>query len=142
LTEKGYRELRVALESNPTNSASQLGPGSGITLVAKHTNGSTLGADSLGERGKPAEKVGEEAAKKLLEELESNVAFDRHMGDILIPYMAVADGHSEISVSRITMHTLTNIHVAETLLNVKFQVNGNIGECGTIAVNGTGLTVG
>jgi RNA 3'-terminal phosphate cyclase (ATP) len=141
LTEKGYREIRVTLESHPTNSTSQLGPGSGITLVANHANGSTLGADSLGERGKTAEKVGEEAAKKLIEELESEAAFDRHMGDILVPYIAVADGHSEIAVSRITMHTLTNIHVVETLLNVKFQVNGNIGECGTIAVNGSGLTV-
>ena len=141
LSEKRYGKLRVALESQAINSTSQLGPGSGITLVAKHTNGSILGADSLGERGKPAEKVGEEAAKKLIEELESDAAFDRHMGDILIPYMAVADGHSEISVSRITMHTLTNIHVAETLLNINFQVNGNIGEYGTIAVNGIGLTV-
>ena len=141
LTKNGYGEVKVTLETHLSGQNPHLGPGSGITLVAKYANGSILGADSLGERGKPAEKVGEEAALKLLEELKSQASFDRHMGDILIPFMAVADGRSEISVSQITMHTLTNIHVAEKILNVKFQVNGNLGQSGTIAVEGTNLTV-
>ena len=141
LREKGYGELKVTLETHPSDQDTHLGAGSGITLVAKYGNGSILGADSLGERGKPAEKVGEEAGEKLIEEVTSQASFDRHMGDILIPFMAVAEGRSEISVSQITMHTLTNIHVAEKILNVKFQVNGNLGEIGTIAVEGTSLTV-
>jgi len=63
------------------------------------------------------------------------------MGDMIIPYMAVADGRSEISVSQITMHTLTNIHVAEKILKVKFQVNGNVGLAGSISVNGLNLNI-
>jgi len=55
--------------------------------------------------------------------------------------MAVADGRSEISVSQITMHTLTNIHVAEKILKVKFQVNGNVGLAGSISVNGLNLNI-
>jgi RNA 3'-terminal phosphate cyclase (ATP) len=141
LRKKGYSELNVTLETPPPTQNTHLGAGSGITLVAKYANGSNLGADSLGERGKPAEKVGEEAGEKLIEEINSQASFDRHMGDILIPFIAVAEGRSEISVSQITMHTLTNIHVAEKILNVKFQVNGNLGETGAIAVEGTSLTV-
>lgn len=61
------------------------------------------------------------------------------MGDMIIPYMAVAEGLSEISVSQITMHTLTNIHIAEKILKVRFQVNGNVGQAGRIAVDGLKL---
>lgn len=139
LTKNGYANVKVAIETYAADQDTHLGPGSGITLIAKSTNGAILGADSIGERGKPAEKVGEEAAIKLLDELKSNAPLDSHLGDILIPFMAVAEPRSTISVSQITMHTLTNIHVAEQILNVKFQVQGKIGETGTVSVDGTNL---
>ena len=138
LTRSGCGELRLTVESYPAGQDPHIGPGSGITLVA-NAQSSAIGADALGERGKAAEQVGEEAAKKLLEELNSQASLDRHMGDILIPYMAVAEGPSEICVSQITTHTLTNIQIAEKLLNVKFHVNGNTGQPGTISVNGVNL---
>jgi RNA 3'-terminal phosphate cyclase (ATP) len=140
LTRAGYAEAGVTIETYPRDQDPHIGSGSGITLVA-NAQTSVVGADSLGERGKPAEQVGEEAAKKLLEELNSQASLDRHMGDILIPYMAVAEGRSEISISQITMHTLTNIHIAEKLLHVKFQVNGALGQPGSISVKGTNLKI-
>jgi RNA 3'-terminal phosphate cyclase (ATP) len=136
----GYSEPKVRIESYSSDHDPHIGPGSGITLVAIHSNATFIGADSLGERGKPAEQVGEEAARKLIEELSSKACLDRHMADMIIPYIAVAEGHSEISVSHITMHTLTNIHIAEKILKVKFQVNGNVGEAGRISVDGLNLT--
>ena len=139
LTNAGYNEPRIDVESNVSDHDPQTGPGSGITLVATHANPTVIGSDDLGERGKPAEQVGEEAAKRLIEELNSQAPLDRHMGDMIIPYLAVADGHSEIFVSQITMHTLTNIHIAEKILKVKFQVNGNVGQAGRISVNGLDL---
>ena len=138
LIKDGY-EVKVTTETYSPDQEQNASPGSGITLVTRFMNGSILGADSLGERGKPAERVGEDCAEKLLEELKSNSSFDRHLGDILIPFMAVAEGRSEISVSQMTTHTLTNIHVAEQILNVKFQTTGVVGEFGTIAVEGIGL---
>jgi RNA 3'-terminal phosphate cyclase (ATP) len=133
------REVDIAIETPPTTEDKHLGPGSGIALAMKFTNASILGADSIGERGKPAERVGEEAAAKLLKEFDSKAAVDRHMGDILIPYMAVAEGRSEIEVSEITTHTLTNIKVAEILSGTKFTVQGSLHEPGRISVEGTGL---
>jgi len=140
LTGAGYNEPKLVVESYANDHDQHLGPGSGITLVAKYADQSVIGADALGERGKPAEQVGEEAAKRLIEELDSEGALDRHMGDMIIPYMAVADGHSEISVSQITMHTITNIHIAEKILKVKFQVNGSVGQAGRISVDGLSLS--
>jgi RNA 3'-terminal phosphate cyclase len=61
------------------------------------------------------------------------------MGDIVIPYMAVAEGRSEVHVSEITMHTLTNIKVAEMLTGVKFDVHGELHRPGTVGVDGIAL---
>ena len=139
LIKAGYKESEIKVESYAPGHDTHIGPGSGITLVANYANALVIGADALGERGKPAEQVGEEAARRLIEELNSQASLDRHMGDMIIPYMAVADGRSEISVSQITMHTLTNIHIAERILNVKFQVDGTVGQAGRIAVTGVNL---
>jgi RNA 3'-terminal phosphate cyclase (ATP) len=138
LAREGY-DVKVAVETYSPDRDQHASPGSGITIVAKFANGAVLGADALGERGKPAEKVGEDCARIMLEELESDASFDQHLGDILIPFMTVAEGRSEISVTQITTHTMTNVRVAEQILQVKFQVNGQVGKFGTIAVEGKGL---
>jgi RNA 3'-terminal phosphate cyclase (ATP) len=139
LSSRGIRDVNIAIETYPSDRDPHIAPGSGITLLMKSTSGSVIGADSIGERGKPAERVGEEAALKLLSEIESKAPVDRHLGDILIPYMTVAEGRSEISVSQITMHTLTNIRVAEIVAGVKFDMQGELKKQGRIAVQGIGL---
>lgn len=108
-----------------------LSTGSGITLWAVFSkrkddidvaNPILLGADCLGERGKKAEEVGLEAAKNLMDEIESKAAVDRHLADQLLAYMALLPG-SRIKVSNITDHTRTNIHVISQFLGVKFDID-------------------
>jgi RNA 3'-terminal phosphate cyclase (ATP) len=139
LSEKGFSNINVGTETYPHNQDPHLAPGSGITLLAKFATGAILGSDSLGARGKPAETVGQEAASKLLDEISSGAPVDRHMGDMIIPYMAVADGRSEVQVSEITTHTITNIKVAEIVSGVKFRVEGELHRPGRISVEGMGL---
>jgi len=138
--EVGYDNIEVKTEWYPPDKDPHLGPGSGVTVYAETTTGALLGSDALGERGKPAEKVGEEAAQKLIKELDSRMPVDRHMGDMLIPYVTVADGRSEFKVSEITLHLVTNVHVAEAVAGVKFEVEGKMGTPGMISVKGIGLT--
>jgi len=135
----GVEEVNVAIEAYTPGKDPHAAPGSSITLAMRFPNGVVLGSDSLGERGKPAERVGEEAATDLLAEFKSTATVDRHMGDILIPYMAVASGQSEIRVSEITTHILTNINVTETLAGVKFKVQGELNGPGAITAEGIGL---
>jgi RNA 3'-terminal phosphate cyclase (ATP) len=118
----------------------QLGPGSGIVLSAETQNGSILGSDALGERGRPAEEVGSTAGRTLVEEVESGAILDRHMGDIIIPYLVLAEGTSEVSVSRVTQHTRTNIKVAEWLTGGALKLEGEIDCPGTLRVSGLGST--
>jgi RNA 3'-terminal phosphate cyclase (ATP) len=139
LSVQGFNDPTIAIETYPSAQDPHLAPGSGITLIAKFENGVVVGADSVGERGKPAEAVGADAANKLIAELSSNAPIDRHMGDILIPYMAVANGRSEIRVSEVTLHTLTNIKVAEMITGARFLVEGEIHQPGRISVDGLAL---
>jgi len=135
----GYSDVKVQVENYAPDKDFHVGSGSGLALFCRLSSGSVVGADALGERGKPAESVGREAAGKLTKELSSEMPLDRHMADILIPYMAVAEGFSDIATSEITMHTLTNIWVAEQLVDVKFNVTGEPGKAGRISVEGAGL---
>ena len=81
-----------------------------------------LGSSSLGERGKMAEAVGQEAAQLLIREVQSNAAVDRHLADQLIPLMALA-GNSAIKASELTNHLLTNIYVVEQFLGKCFEAD-------------------
>ncbi|VVB81965.1 RNA 3'-terminal phosphate cyclase [uncultured archaeon] len=111
--------------------AETLSTGSGITLWAVFARNDDIdvenpirtGADALGEQGKPAEKVGTEAAENLLKEM--NAPVDAHLADNLIPLMALCKP-SRITVSQITKHTETNIWVVEQFLGKMFKVEGNV----------------
>jgi len=113
-----------------TEYADTLCPGSGIVLWAIFSkdpdeidiyNPIQLGADALGERGKPAEEVGKEASNKLIEEIESKAPVDSHTADNLIPFLALFGG--QIKVSQITNHTKTNIWICEQFLDKKFEID-------------------
>jgi len=116
-----------------------LGPGSGIVLSAEMPNGNILGSDALGERGRPAEEVGSTAGKILVEEVESGTMLDRHMGDMIIPYLVLAKGASEVSVSRVTQHTRTNVKVAEWFTGARLDLEGELDHPGKLRVEGLGF---
>jgi len=91
--------------------------GSGITLWSGFS-----GSVSVGKKGLAAEKVGEYAAKEILDELLPGTAVDIHLADQLIPYMGLA-GKGSFTVREVSKHCLTNIHVTEQMLDVRFSVD-------------------
>jgi len=97
-------------------------PGSAVHVSAVYEN-CALGASSIGERGKSAEKVGEEAANELKSDMDSVACFDRHMSDQILPFLAFAKNDSMIKVAEITGHVRTNIQVIENFLPVKFEID-------------------
>jgi RNA 3'-terminal phosphate cyclase (ATP) len=135
---KGRQRLRVK-QIDFSDNESSLSLGSGIALAASANDKYIVGGDSLGERGKPAQIVGQEAGKILIEEIQSNAFLDRHMGDMIVPYLALADGFSDVSVSQVTRHTITNVRVAESIADVQFNPVGELGKPGRLGVRGVGL---
>ncbi len=109
-------EATMEIETNKLIST-----GSGITLWSD-----MLGAVSIGKRGLPAEKVGTRAAQILLDDLLSSASVDIHLADQLIPYMGLA-GYGSFTARELTEHCLTNIHITEQLLDIRFHIERNNG---------------
>jgi RNA 3'-phosphate cyclase len=115
LKEYGFNDIHVSSQIVNTFS-----PGTSITLWAECEN-TVLGNDNIGKKGVRAEVIGEECAKGLIKSIESNAALDKFMSDQIIPFLALADGKSEVSVEEFTEHVNTNMLVCEKLLGVKFE---------------------
>ncbi|RZN35478.1 MAG: RNA 3'-terminal phosphate cyclase [Methanosarcinales archaeon] len=90
--------------------------GSGITLWCGYVGGS-----ALGERGKPAEVVGSDAADNIIRELNSKAAVDIYLADQLIPYMAMAKS-GLFTTRELSLHAKTNIWVSEQFTDARFDV--------------------
>ena len=105
--------------------------GSGIMLWATYSgripgeidkiNPVRIGADALGDKGKTSEKVGEEAAKKLLEEMNYCAPVDECLADNLIPFLAISGG--QFKTGKISKHTQTNIYIVEKFIGKIFEVD-------------------
>jgi RNA 3'-phosphate cyclase len=95
-------------------------PGSSLHLHA-HFENTILGTTCLGERGKPAEKIGEECTNFLNKQVDTGACLDRWMGDQILPYMALAPGRSSVSVAELTNHAKTSMWLIEQFLPVKFE---------------------
>jgi RNA 3'-phosphate cyclase len=100
-------------------------PGSCLVLVARYEN-TILGSDELGKLGVPAEKIGKECIEKLLEEERSGTCLDRFLTDQILIYMALAEGKSQVRISKLTLHAQTNINIIQKFLKGKFEIKNNI----------------
>jgi RNA 3'-terminal phosphate cyclase (ATP) len=120
----GYK-ADVQVVNDESNS---LQKGSSLVLWAKTGTGVVLGGDSIGELGKPAEAVGREASGNLLREIESKATVDAHLADMLIPYLALANGESVYLSRALTDHLEANIWLAQKMLGIEFDISkaGNL----------------
>jgi len=118
LSEKGYAaDIQVVNDrSNPFQK------GSSIVLWAETDTGVIIGADAIGELKKMSEAVGREAAEKLYKEISIRPTVDVHLADMLIPYMALAEGTSTLLTREFSDHLETNVWLAEKMLKVRFNI--------------------
>ncbi len=100
--------------------------------------GPQAGFDALGARGKPAEKVADEVADAYLAFRERQAAVDRHLADMIVLYLAQAQGPSTFITPEVTSHLLTNLWVIEQFLGPTFEITGGLGERGEIFCRGGG----
>jgi RNA 3'-terminal phosphate cyclase (ATP) len=117
LRAQGYAPTKIELLKGPS-------PGSGtVVFVKAEFEQGEAGFTSLGQRGKPAETVADEASSAFLEFMASGAAADSHLADHLALYMALAHGRSSVVAEAITEHLRTNIWVIEQFLPVAFEVD-------------------
>jgi RNA 3'-terminal phosphate cyclase (ATP) len=129
---QGYASTKIELLKGPSP-----GPGTVVFVKAEFEKGAA-GFTSLGQRGKPAETVADEACSAFFEFMASGAGVDSHLADQLAPYVALGQGHSCFVAEAVTKHLRTNIWVIEQFLPVAFEVDEPSGKVG---VEGVGFSV-
>jgi RNA 3'-terminal phosphate cyclase (ATP) len=140
LEKAGYAVESLDLEVLDQSSENcALDIGCGIFLSAKLSSGGILSGDALGERGKPSEIVGAEAANRLVEQLRSNCPVDKHLADQLIVWASLAKGESRLRIGELTLHTLTAAEISSRIVGSEVRIEGQVGKSCTLICEGIGF---
>ncbi|MBE9479689.1 MAG: RNA 3'-terminal phosphate cyclase [Chloroflexi bacterium] len=88
----------------------------------------------LGARGKPAERVADEAVDALHTFLGGEGVVDEYLADQLLLPLAFADGDSEFRTSKITRHLLTNAEVIRAFGVAEIDIRGELDQYGVVEI--------
>jgi RNA 3'-terminal phosphate cyclase (ATP) len=137
---KQARRLSVRLKSKgleshiPTEEWQAANPGTVAAVIFRQTPVPTL-FFGLGERGKPAEAVADDAADEALAFFETNCPVDPHSADQLLLPLVFSPEASEYRTSQVTRHLATNIETVRKFVDRAIELDSKEGECGTVQVS-------
>ena len=114
------------------------GPGTAILVAAQFSAGFG-GCSALGEKGRPAEKVGAQAGECLRAFFDTGAALDEHLADQLLMYLALANGPSVFSTRQITEHLRTVAWVVRQFWPVRIDFAQQPSGIYTVSVRGRSL---
>ena len=110
------------------------GPGTVVGIELPTAPAPTL-FFALGERGKPAERVADEAVDQVHDFVKAEPrGVDEHSADQLVLPLALARAPSRFAVARISTHLLTNVGVIRRFVERDIAVAGDPGKPGWVRV--------
>ena len=125
----GQPEIQIKIHELPSSTK-----GTVLLLLAELEHGSAC-YYALGELGKPAERVADEAVDALLSFLDTEAALDQYLADQLLLPLSIADGPSVLHTNQITQHLLTNAEIIRLFLPVSIFIEGDLGKPGLIHID-------
>ena len=114
------------------------GPGAGLFLVATYDQ-AVAGFAALGAKGKPSDKVADEACQELLAYHAAAAPVDPHLADQLLLPLALTAGRSQFRTSQVSLHLLTNAPIIQRFIPAHISIDGAEGRPGRITVEGAPL---
>jgi RNA 3'-terminal phosphate cyclase (ATP)/RNA 3'-terminal phosphate cyclase (GTP) len=97
--------------------------GVGVDVWCGFSSGAILGIGTvLGERGVPSETIGERAAKRLKELLQSDATVDEYASDQLVPLLCLAHGPSRFRLDAISSHLQTNLDIIRNFFPREYRI--------------------
>ena len=111
----------VKVEERVYRGDGAVGQGGALILWAE-TGATIVGSDALAERGKPSDRIGEEAATSLIAEIESRATLDVHAADQLLMYLARANAPSRFRVREVSGHLETMMWLLPQFVACLFAV--------------------
>ena len=112
----GVSKSEVLVEPAPS-------PGTSILVYSVGEDGPFVGSDGIGEKGKPAEIVGREAANGYLAEYRRGATIDSHLADMLVPYLSMADGESAFKTGTFSEHLKTNLYISKLFTGCEYELS-------------------
>jgi RNA 3'-phosphate cyclase len=113
------------------------GKGTFILLIAEFEQGSAC-YTSLGEKGKPAENVADEACDSLQLLLTQSAGIDEYLADQLLLPLALAQAPSRFAAPRLTRHLFTNAEVIRKFLPIQITIEGEPDQAGWVSIHAGG----
>lgn len=111
---------KVVHEEKPSS-----GAGAAVVLVAEHEGGSA-GFTGLGEKGKPMERVAEEAIDLYEEWAGQDAPVDEHLADQLVLPAVFASGQSSWRTSETTEHLRSVLWLVEHFMPVSYEIGPTV----------------
>jgi RNA 3'-terminal phosphate cyclase (ATP) len=125
VAQRGVRQLEERMEEQRLESRildrPAVGAGAAVVLVCR-CEGGFGGFTGLGERGKPMERVADDAADEFHAWWDSGAAVDEHLADQLVLPAALAGGESRWHVHRVTEHLRTVLWLVAQFLQVESAI--------------------
>ncbi len=133
------RRMSVRLEAEgveshiPTEEWQAANPGSVAAVIFRQLPVPPL-FFGLGERGKPAESVADDAADEAIAFREAKCPVDPHSADQLLLPLALSPEASEYRTSRITTHLTTNVATVRKFVDRAIALDAEEREPGTVRI--------
>jgi RNA 3'-terminal phosphate cyclase (ATP) len=125
----------LGLEVDARMETGQGGPGC-MLGIALPTEPAATFFFGLGEKGKPAERVADEAVDQVVTFLASQpLGVDEHSADQIVLPLALAEGPSQFRVSAVSSHLLTNIAVIRQFLDRTISCEEPEGSSGVVKMD-------
>jgi RNA 3'-terminal phosphate cyclase (ATP) len=132
-------ELKLAtagLTHHPINcqSINAVSPGTVLFLNCR-CRGAPAAFFGLGARGKPAERVADEAVDQLVEHFSKPGAIDPHAADQLVLPLALAPGRATFTTTKVTDHLVTHAELLRQFIDRRIEVSGAVETAGTVQIH-------
>jgi RNA 3'-terminal phosphate cyclase (ATP) len=127
------RSAQISAQAMPVNP-----PGKLLFLLVVFERG-IAGFSGVGTDSEPAEEVSDRAVNALFRYLQSQMVTEKGLAEDLLPFAALAEGTSVLSVEEITPRAVTTIEILKRFVPVRVEIAGRPGSPGELRVTGIGL---
>lgn len=139
IIERQRRQVLKRLERYPVSGIeisrmAAYSPGTVLLLLAEFEYGQCC-FFGLGERGKPAERVADEAVDDLEDFIDTEAVIDHFLADQLLLPIALADNASRFTASKVSRHLLTNAEVIRLFLPVEIEIHEQSGKAALVKIH-------
>lgn len=138
IIERQRRQVLKRLERYPVSGIeisrmAAYSPGTVLLLLAEFEYGQCC-FFGLGERGKPAERVADEAVDALEDFIDTEAVIDHFLADQLLLPIALADNASRFTASKVSRHLLTNAEVIRLFQPVEIEIQEQSGKAALVKI--------